>query len=73
MKEGHSEFWPWALGRWQGPAAERLLELQDEHDVVILELKAIHQLVREKYPMFKMNLHLLETYLQQVKFMGKIF
>ena len=38
MKEGHSEFWPWALGRWQGPAAERLLELQDEHDVVILEL-----------------------------------
>lgn len=38
MKEGHSEFWPWALGRWQGPAAERLLKLQDEHDVVILEL-----------------------------------
>ena len=38
MKEGHSEFWPWALGRWKGSAAERLLELQDEHDVVILEL-----------------------------------
>lgn len=38
MKEGHSEFWPWALDRWQGPAAVRLLKLQDEHDVVILEL-----------------------------------
>jgi len=38
MKVGHTEFWSWALGRWQGPAAPRLLKLQDEHNVVILEL-----------------------------------
>ena len=38
MKEVHAEFWQWAMGRWQGPTAARLLKLQDEHDVVILEL-----------------------------------
>ena len=33
----------------------------------------IHQQAREKYPMFKMNLLLLETYLQRAKFMEKMF
>ena len=38
MSEQHSEFWQWALDRWQGSGAARLLELQDKHNVVILEL-----------------------------------
>jgi uncharacterized protein (TIGR02444 family) len=38
MSEQHSEFWQWALDRWQGAGAARLLELQDKNNVVILEL-----------------------------------
>lgn len=32
------DFWSWTLARWQGVAATELLELQDAHGVVILEI-----------------------------------
>jgi len=64
MNAESPDFWSWALARWQGVAATELLELQDAHGVVILEVMFVAWLAQRQIMVNPAGLALMRDWTQ---------